>query len=331
MMTQMSPGHEESWCRGTWCSTSLPTMSYPRRRRCIRGTWHGSRSSATAGICCWSARSGTRRPRVRWRCSGPGRPRRRSSAMTRSSTRAWSRPGRCGSGTRSRARSEQVPFSAAMIRTRGRRGDGLKVALDSDMQGGPVNKLLDVAVERPALDHLQVEVGSTPEDRVHPGLTGDHGEECHLHAVDKAGAHQRPVHRQAAVRAQRHLGLLFEPGDDVDGVAAHKGRVWPVQGSFEGRRYHRCRQIPHPGIYQVTHLRLLGARVQHLHELPKGVGPEDHPLLLLVQGEAAVEKLGALLTPIATPVATVVRAEAVEAGKDVEGVRGGHVVLLGCG
>src|SRR5215211_1325547 len=62
-----------------------------------------------------------------------------------------------------------------------------------------------------------------------------------------------------------------------------------------------------------------------------GVGPEDHPLLLLVQGEAAVEKLGALLTPIATPVAAVVRAEAVEAGKDVEGVRGGHVVLLGCG
>src|SRR5215211_8771533 len=322
---------KESWCRGTWCSMSPPTTSCPRRPPCIRGTWHGSRSSVTAGSCYWSALSATRRPRVRWPCSGPGRPRRRSSAMTRSSTRAWSRPGRCGSGTRSQARSERVPFSAAMIRTCGRRGDGLKVTLDSDMQGGPVDELVDVAVERPAFNQLQVEVGRTPEDRVHPGLTGDHREECHLHAVDKAGAHQRPVHRQAAVRAQGHLRLLFEPGDDVDGVAAHKGRVRPVEGSFEGRRYHCCRQASHPGIYWVTHLGLLGARAQHLHELPIGVGPEDHPLLLLVQGEAAVEKLGALLTPIATPVAAVVRAEAVEAGKDVEGVRGGHVVLLGCG
>ena len=43
---------EESWCRGTWCSTSPPTTSCPRRRRCIRGTWRGSRSSGTAGTCC---------------------------------------------------------------------------------------------------------------------------------------------------------------------------------------------------------------------------------------------------------------------------------------
>jgi hypothetical protein len=32
------------------------------------------------------------------------------------------------------------------------------------------------------------------------------------------------------VRAQRHLGLLLEPSDDVDGVTAHDGRVWPVEG-----------------------------------------------------------------------------------------------------
>ena len=31
----------------------------------------------------------------------------------------------------------------------------------------------------------------------------------------------------------------------------------------------------------------------------RGVGPEDHPLLLAVQGEAVVEELGALLTPVA--------------------------------
>ena len=46
--------------------------------------------------------------------------------------------------------------------------------MDSDMQGGPVDELLDVAVERPALDQLEVEVGRTLEDRVHPSLTDDY-------------------------------------------------------------------------------------------------------------------------------------------------------------
>ena len=50
--------------------------------------------------------------------------------------------------------------------------DGVGCMVDSDMQGGPVDELLDVAVERPALDQLEVEVGRTLEDRVHPGLTG---------------------------------------------------------------------------------------------------------------------------------------------------------------
>src|SRR5207302_8241155 len=89
---------------------------------------------------------------------------------------------------------------------------------DSYVQGGPVDELLDVPVERPALDQLEVEVSRTLKDRVQPGLTGDHREERHLDVVDQAGGHQRPVHRQAAVRAQRHIGLLLEPGDDVDGV-----------------------------------------------------------------------------------------------------------------
>jgi hypothetical protein len=60
---------------------------------------------------------------------------------------------------------------------------------DSDVQGRPVDELLDVAVERPALDQLEVEVGRTLEDRVQPGLTGDHGEERHLDAVDQSGGH----------------------------------------------------------------------------------------------------------------------------------------------
>ena len=72
-------------------------------------------------------------------------------------------------------------------------------------------------------------------------------------AVDQTGGHQRPVHRQAAVRAQRHLGLLLEPGDDVDGVTAHDGRVRPVEGSFQRRRHHRRRHVPHPSDPRVAH------------------------------------------------------------------------------
>ena len=39
------------------------------------------------------------------------------------------------------------------------------------MQRGPVDERLGVAVERPVLDQLEVEVGRTLEDRVLPGLT----------------------------------------------------------------------------------------------------------------------------------------------------------------
>src|SRR5450755_1306506 len=200
---------------------------------------------------------------------------------------------------------------------------------DSGMQGGPVDELLDVAVERPALDQLEVEVGRTLEDRVQPGLPGDHREERHLDAVDQAGAHQRPVHRQAAVRAQRYLGPLLEPGDDVDGVAAHDVGIRPVEGSFQCGRHHRGRQAPHPADPRVTHLGLLGARGQHPRKRPVRVGPEDHPLLLAIEGEAVLEELGALLAPVASPVAAG-GAEAVEAGKDVECVGSGHDALLEC-
>ena len=46
-------------------------------------------------------------------------------------------------------------------------------ATGSDVQGGPVGELLDVAVECPAIDELEVEVGRALEDRVRSGLTGD--------------------------------------------------------------------------------------------------------------------------------------------------------------
>jgi Transposase len=148
--------------------------------------------------------------------------------------------------------------------------------------GCPHRRQLDAAVERLAVDQLEVEVSCTLEDRLVSGLSGDHWKERHLDAVNHAGGHQCPVHRQAAVRAQRHLGLLLEPGDDVDGITADDGRVRPVQGSFQCGRHHRCRHAPHPGDPCVMHLGLLGARGQHPRERPIRIGPEDHPLLLTV-------------------------------------------------
>jgi len=45
--------------------------------------------------------------------------------------------------------------------------------LGSDVQGGPVDEFLGVAVERAALDQLQVEVGRALEDRLGAGLAGE--------------------------------------------------------------------------------------------------------------------------------------------------------------
>jgi hypothetical protein len=58
------------------------------------------------------------------------------------------------------------------------------------------------------------------------------------------------------------FGLLLEPGDDVDCVAAHDGRVRPVERSLQHGRHHRCRQVPHPGDPWVTDFGLHGARSQ---------------------------------------------------------------------
>src|SRR3954468_12282171 len=71
---------------------------------------------------------------------------------------------------------------------------------------------------------------------------------------------------------------------------------------------------------RVTHFGVLGARGQHPHEGSECVGAEDHPLLLAVEGKAVLEQLGALLAPVAGPVAAG-GAVTVEAGEYVEGVR----------
>jgi hypothetical protein len=59
------------------------------------------------------------------------------------------------------------------------------------MEGGPVDELLRVTIERPVIDQLQIEVGGTLEYRVDPRLTGDDREDRHLHEVDRARSHQR--------------------------------------------------------------------------------------------------------------------------------------------
>jgi amino acid efflux transporter len=74
------------------------------------------------------------------------------------------------------------------------------VAALKSPRGRAVDELLGTAVERPALDQLEVEVAGAAEDRAGPGTPGDDGENRHLHPVDEAGGHQRPVQRQAGRR-----------------------------------------------------------------------------------------------------------------------------------
>ena len=155
-----------------------------------------------------------------------------------------------------------------------------------------------MAVERPAVDQLEVEVGRTLEDRVHPGLTGDHREERHLDAVDQTSGHQRPVHRQApgernGTSDSSLSRATTSAASPLTRVASGqlRGPSSVVDTTVVGRFLIRV-------FTGVTHLGLLGARAQHLQELPKGVGSEDHPLLLAVQGKSAVEELGALLTAL---------------------------------
>ena len=69
-------------------------------------------------------------------------------------------------------------------------------------------------------------------------LTADHRKDRHLDAVDQAGGHQRPVRRQAAVRAQRHLGFLHpNPTPAGDQYAVTRQTSWTEfseQGAVAG-------------------------------------------------------------------------------------------------
>jgi LacI family repressor for deo operon, udp, cdd, tsx, nupC, and nupG len=58
------------------------------------------------------------------------------------------------------------------------------------VQGGHVGEQLRAAVEGARGDQLQVKVGPAGEDRLEPGLPGDHGEDRHLQVVDQTRAQQ---------------------------------------------------------------------------------------------------------------------------------------------
>src|SRR6185312_14786931 len=70
------------------------------------------------------------------------------------------------------------------------------------MQGGPVGELLDVAVERPALDQLQVEVGRTAEDRLLAGARPFQDHDVSPRMVNGRSM-ERPAHRVASVTSVR--------------------------------------------------------------------------------------------------------------------------------
>src|SRR3954470_5297976 len=107
------------------------------------------------------------------------------------------------------------------------------------MQGRPVDQFLRVAVERAVLEQFEVEVCRALEDQLVSGFAGDDREYRHLDTVDQTGGHQRNIHRDAAVRAERHLRVALEPGNDVDGVAGLERRLSrPAEGRLQGAGYY---------------------------------------------------------------------------------------------
>ena len=203
-----------------------------------------------------------------------------------------------------------------------------------DRQVGEVRP--GVAVDQPVVRRGELRVGRAVDLGLVVGGDGegsggdglvarDHREQRQLHAVDQPGGHQLPVEAQAPVRAQRDIGFLLQPGDDLDRVPAHDGRIRPVEGVLERRGDDVRRQGPHPVHPRIADVVALTAGGQHLHEGQIGVGSEDHPLRTVVRREPVRQQLGTLLAPVAAPVARgAVGTEAVEAGEDVKGVGRGH-------
>src|SRR3954452_21174826 len=58
---------------------------------------------------------------------------------------------------------------------------------------GPIDEFLDVAIERPGLRKLEVEVDIASEHRVGTGRSRDHGKNRYLDEVDQTSRHECPV------------------------------------------------------------------------------------------------------------------------------------------
>jgi hypothetical protein len=110
------------------------------------------------------------------------------------------------------------------FRVRFRLLDGCGAWLDSDMQGGPVDELLNVGVECPALDQLQVEVGRTVQDRVQPGLTGDDGKSV---TCTRSTSPRRP---SAAPRCTRQGGAARRSARLPRRGRTTRGLATPIAG-----------------------------------------------------------------------------------------------------
>src|SRR5262245_56790727 len=89
----------------------------------------------------------------------PSRCRRRPAGLVAGPSRARARTGRT-------VRDQVRPTASGdeVVSRSGIRGSLLPVSV----QGGSVDELLDATVERPLLQQLEVEVGTTAEDRIQP-------------------------------------------------------------------------------------------------------------------------------------------------------------------
>lgn len=107
------------------------------------------------------------------------------------------------------------------------------------VQGGSVDELPGVTVECPVFEQFQVEVGRSPEDRAHTGVTAD-DREYRQPVCGRPG--RRPtvpgsVPGCRAVRAQRHVGLRLRPSDDpaersMNPAELRRGRRGRVLNTF---------------------------------------------------------------------------------------------------
>ena len=111
------------------------------------------------------------------------------------------------------------------------------------MQGGSVDELLDVAsnvrvsTSERSKSAAPWKIGSAP---VWPEMTGK-SVTC-MKSTRPAAISDR-FNDKLPCERKRHLGLLLEAGDQVGGVAAHDGRIRPLDGFLQRGRHHGGRMF----------------------------------------------------------------------------------------